>query len=66
MLFGDASPFNLIYKSTEDGNASDELLAMVDWQSAHYGSCSNDLALLCSFMTESAQPETLIRDFYEV
>ena len=66
LLFGDASPSNLIYKSTDDEKASDELLAIIDWQTAHYGTCSNDLALMCSLLADSTETEALICEFYEV
>ena len=34
---GDPYVSNVIYKARHDAVASDELLAFIDWQLAHYG-----------------------------
>ena len=47
---GDLYSKNVVFSTNENGQMSDELLALIDWQFAHAGNCMLDIATVVFFL----------------
>jgi len=52
LAHGDFWMNNLMWKKNSDGSASNELVAVIDWQITHSGCCGEDLARAIMLCTE--------------